>query len=904
MNERQSESTAIDFQLSELIFEGQSKQLTNDDPKYLQSSELLNDAQQIAIKSSFNNQLLLIWGPPGTGKTKTIATVVESHLNAGRTVLLVSHANNAVDEALEDVAEHLKATSFYEEGKLVRLGKPQEGHLKTLEKEYELVLPEKIVERKSAVLAKERAELTVKKDECESMLAKYEAVTQVIDKAKEQAGNILKLKSVLVENERQKQGALQEKELLSRKLKEEEVRLTEAQTAGAIKRLFRGLNPEKIRASMSALKFKLGASENVAKELTNRIGILNISIKEKEREHQETVRAMEAAVHSLNLPLEEIIVAIASMKGKIKTIVERLAEISRRIDELQRKVISEALLIATTLTKTFVSKQFPEAQFDVLVLDEASMAPLPHLYWAAGRCKKQATIVGDFLQLPPICVSKEVIAQKWLGRSIYEVIGVDTVEKAEKCALVNLLNIQYRMAPSISAISNELFYLNKLKDDASTKLLTIDDGLSTAPLVLIDTSKVNPWCSKLSAGGRFNLYSAMVSMTIAKQILAANPSAKVGIATPYKAHARLMNKIARDWELFGHALQISTVHRFQGGEADILIFDTAEGTGIPVAPMLDSTKKPSARLILNVAVTRARSRLYLVGHTSHLLENLHKESVLARLVQYFIKNAEKRESSDIVDNYFEADFEKLANELLISPAADEQQGGASKLYTEKNFWGKFLRDIKATQRQLIIYSPFLTLNRSGRLMDYFQSMVGRGIKLRVYTRPSNDQDGHMADQSESVIKKMKEIGVQITEISKMHQKIALIDKSIAWEGSLNILSHRDTGEQMRRFVGDSCIEEIIKNLELGEDERATTKDADKCPKCGSSLVERFGKHGKFMSCSAYPKCDGKNGSGQSKSDNANSACLKCGKPTIKRKGKNGFFLGCSGYPDCKETRSL
>ncbi len=223
--------------------------------------------------------------------------------------------------------------------------------------------------------------------------------------------------------------------------------------------------------------------------------------------------------------------------------------------------------------------------------------------------------------------------------------------------------------------------MNKLKDHSSTTSRTIEDGVSTAPLVLVDTSKVNPWCSRLSAGGRFNLYSAMVSVTIAKNILAANPSVKIGIASPYAAQARLMKKIAKDWELPSHPLQISTVYRFQGGEADILIFDTAEGAGTPVAPMLDSTKDPSSSLILNVAMTRARSRLYLVGHTSRLLEDLHKESVLARLVQYFIKNAEKRESSDIVDNYFEADFEKLANELLISPAAGEQQGGASKLYT-------------------------------------------------------------------------------------------------------------------------------------------------------------------------------------------------------------------------------
>ena len=56
------------------------------------------------------------YGKYGPGKTMTVARAVEAHLNAGRSVLLVSHANNAVDEALEDIANHLKGSSFYQEG--------------------------------------------------------------------------------------------------------------------------------------------------------------------------------------------------------------------------------------------------------------------------------------------------------------------------------------------------------------------------------------------------------------------------------------------------------------------------------------------------------------------------------------------------------------------------------------------------------------------------------------------------------------------------------------------------------------------------------------------------------------------------------------------------------------------
>ena len=95
----------------------------------------------------------------------------------------------------------------------------------------------------------------------------------------------------------------------------------------------------------------------------------------------------------------------------------------------QKTFSSEARLIATTLTKTFTAKQFPDTPFDVLILDEASMAPIPHLYWAASRCRGYITIVGDFLQLPPICIAKEDMAQKWLGRSLFSVLGIDQLKR-------------------------------------------------------------------------------------------------------------------------------------------------------------------------------------------------------------------------------------------------------------------------------------------------------------------------------------------------------------------------------------------------------------------------------------------------------------------------------------------
>ena len=116
-SECQSGTTKVDFHLSQILFSGRqsdAKSTSQLDISYSQSKDPPNDSQKRAIDASFSSQLSIIWGPPGTGKTKTAAKAIEAHLNAGRRVLLVSHSNNAVDEALEDVAEHLKATLFYQ----------------------------------------------------------------------------------------------------------------------------------------------------------------------------------------------------------------------------------------------------------------------------------------------------------------------------------------------------------------------------------------------------------------------------------------------------------------------------------------------------------------------------------------------------------------------------------------------------------------------------------------------------------------------------------------------------------------------------------------------------------------------------------------------------------------------
>ena len=88
----------------------------------------------------------------------------------------------------------------------------------------------------------------------------------------------------------------------------------------------------------------------------------------------------------------------------------------------------------------------------------------------------------------------------------------------------------------------------------------------------------------------------------------------------------------------------------------------------------------------------------------------------------------------------------------------------------------------------------------------------------------------------------------------------------------------------------------------------TTPSEYKCPTCGKQLVYRFGKNGKFLSCSTYPDCtfacpcdkDGK----MVEEKLSEQECPECGKPMVHKNGRFGPFLGCSDYPECKTTLKL
>jgi len=120
--------------------------------------------------------------------------------------------------------------------------------------------------------------------------------------------------------------------------------------------------------------------------------------------------------------------------------------------------------------------------------------------------------------------------------------------------------------------------------------------------------------------------------------------------------------------------------------------------------------------------------------------------------------------------------------------------------------------------------------------------------------------------------------------------------------------HLDWLGVLREFYGPfkQNLDTAVKQMKHAKAE--VTPSEYKCPKCEKPLVYRFGKNGRFLSCSAYPECkfacpcdrEGK----MIEEKQSEYKCPVCGKPMVYKRGRFGPFLGCSDYPNCKSTLKL
>lgn len=136
---------------------------------------------------------------------------------------------------------------------------------------------------------------------------------------------------------------------------------------------------------------------------------------------------------------------------------------------------------------------------------------------------------------------------------------------------------------------------------------------------------------------------------------------------------------------------------------------------------------------------------------------------------------------------------------LFNRSAAQTDLLSSKLYDQDSFYPAFLKDLAKCQHEIIIECPFITSRRLKTLLPILEKLKARKVRIAVNTRdPRTNDEGYRQDDAHEAISKLQHMGVQILYTGNHHRKIAILDRHILYEGSLNILSQSDSCELMRR----------------------------------------------------------------------------------------------------------
>lgn len=260
--------------------------------------------------------------------------------------------------------------------------------------------------------------------------------------------------------------------------------------------------------------------------------------------------------------------------------------------------VAEADVVAAT---TSAAAQFDTDQFDVGVVDEATQASRPATAIVLD-CARKLVLSGDHKQLPPYRAS-ESMADEQLRVSLFEYLldryGDD---------ISVLLGRQYRMHADVAEFPNEAFYGGALETAARNEDWQIG---SLDPLVGIDVAGEESG----EAGGKSLYNPAEVEVVVeeVQRLLEAGVEPEdVGVISMYRGQVGRVRSQLRQTDIDGIGrVTVDTVDSFQGGEREAIVVSFVRSNDAGTSGFLEFPDKGARRL--NVALTRARKRLVLVG---------------------------------------------------------------------------------------------------------------------------------------------------------------------------------------------------------------------------------------------------------------------------------------------------
>jgi len=304
-----------------------------------------------------------------------------------------------------------------------------------------------------------------------------------------------------------------------------------------------------------------------------------------------------------------------------------LYDLAANITEFRefKKRVKETDLIGATAYQTASHPMFLRQRFDRVIIDEAGQLNEP-LTLGPLALGERFVLGGDHLQLPPVVKHRDTTAGSsspgaGMERSLFERLFESSPESS-----ISRLKVQYRMNTEVQEIPSRLFYDGTLTaaPEAAARRLSIapnptdDQAMNrivdpALPVVFVDVEGPE--------SGKARPEEAAVAAGIVETLLGCGvPSHEIGVITPYRAQQRLIRNDLRERRGLDRSVSVNTVDRFQGGEKEVIILSLARSDG--VTSFLADKKR------LNVSLSRARSKLILLGHGPVLEEHSLFRSLL------------------------------------------------------------------------------------------------------------------------------------------------------------------------------------------------------------------------------------------------------------------------------------
>ncbi|MDF7816235.1 AAA domain-containing protein [Runella sp. MFBS21] len=318
-----------------------------------------------------------------------------------------------------------------------------------------------------------------------------------------------------------------------------------------------------------------------------------------------------------------------SERDQRKLLFDEAHKIMKEVGNTEQYIIDDLLVKAQVVTATLVGANHytvKNLSYDTVVIDEAGQALEPACWISILKAPK-VVLAGDHCQLPPT-IKSEVAAKNGLSTTLLEKnVGLHP-------EAVTLLEEQYRMNEQIMGYSSQVFYHNRLKAHTSVakRLLFEDDK----PLLFIDTAGCG-FEEKLEGTSSTNPEEAVLLLKhlamLAEECPKQEPFPSIGVIAPYKQQIRVLTEqLAHVPALqpYLSSIAINTVDSFQGQERDVIYISMTRSNTDGIIGFLADIRR------MNVAMTRARKKLVIVGDSATLAQSAFYAD--------FIEYAEKKDA--------------------------------------------------------------------------------------------------------------------------------------------------------------------------------------------------------------------------------------------------------------------